>query len=160
MTAENIFKTTTCSARRQENLGLKPGDIRGSQLQKNNGEQQNDARPSIEDLLNIDSTSDSSSYEFNTNLFNGVNTNDKKTVRNFNDRDVRMNERQNENPKSNVRDDRMDERQNENPKSNDRDDRMNERPNENPKSKCESLKYKYTGNRTGKVVDITIKKYI
>ena len=58
--------------RRQENLGIKSENSRNSQVQQNNEEQPNGARPSIEELLNIDSTSESSSDEFGGNLSAGV----------------------------------------------------------------------------------------
>ena len=99
--------------RRQENLGIKSENSRNSQVQQNNEEQPNGARPSIEELLNIDSTSESSSDEFGGNLSAGVHTNGRRTTKTLNGRDVRMDERPNENPISKSSNAMTDERPNE-----------------------------------------------
>ena len=62
--------------KRQQNLGIGPSrEAQSSQQQQNDAEEKHSAKPSIERLFSIDSTSESSSNEFEASMSNGVHTN-------------------------------------------------------------------------------------
>ena len=71
--------------KRQQNLGIGPSkEAQSSQQQQNDAEGKHSAKPSIERLFSIDSTSESSSNELEESMPNGVHTSGDNFERNVN----------------------------------------------------------------------------
>ena len=82
--------------KRQIQLGLKQQrDYNDNNLQQNSRSHLDDARPSIERLFDISSTSESSAYEFGADKPDGVHTNGGNSERNHNGRNAKIESRSN-----------------------------------------------------------------
>ena len=83
--------------RRRKEFGLKKWQSERSLLQQNKEEQQNNAKPSIERLFQLDSSSESSTSDYGSNLASGVHTGSEKNAEGANGRNAFYSGRKQEN---------------------------------------------------------------